>query len=300
MASERRSDSGAAAELIRGPDSVVWRYAGDVRGLLAAGSALVLQVGHPTVAAGVAQHSDYATDPWGRLLRTLDYLFTAIYAEPDEAAKAGRQLRERHKRITGTKPDGSSYHALEPEAFTWVHATLIEQIVAANSHFARPLPPSALEPFYAEMLAIGRLHGVADGDLPPTFAEFRSYFDDMVDTRLEDSEVVRGVLDSLTHPAPPSQRLPEPAWRVARAPLVRAARLGTVGLLPRRLRERWGLPWSRGQELQLRAIGAASRGMTPVLPQSLRVMGPAYLRQRQRQKDRRRAEPRGRDGSLAA
>jgi uncharacterized protein (DUF2236 family) len=294
---ERPGDT-APSELARGPESVVWRYAGDVRGLLASGSALVLQVGHPTVAAGVREHSDYAADPWGRLLRTLDYLFTAIYADRDAAADAGRLLRERHRQIKGTKPDGGSYHALEPEAFAWVHATLTEQIVAANAHFARPMPATVLEPFYGEMRQIGYLHGVGEDDLPPTYAEFRSYFAEMVDTRLEDSDVVRGVLDSLTHPAPPTQKLPETAWRIARAPMVRAARLGTVGLLPRSLRERWGIPWSRAQELQLRALGAASRGATPLMPRSLRVMGPGYLRQRNRQQERRRARMRRR--ALAA
>jgi uncharacterized protein (DUF2236 family) len=102
------------------------------------------------------------------------------------------------------------------------------------------------------------------------------------------------VLDSLGRPAPPTEKLPETAWRVARAPLVRAARLGTVGLLPQRLRRRWDLPWSRSQELQLRAMGAASRGITPIMPRSLRIMGPTYLRQRDRQRQRRRARTRRR------
>ena len=297
MATEQQSSG--EGELIRGPASVVWRHGGDIRGMLAAGSALVLQVGHPTVAAGVREHSDYAVDPWGRLLRTLDYLYTAIYAERETAERAGRRLRERHRQIKGVKPDGSSYHALEPEAFAWVHATLIEQIIAANAYFARPMAGSVLEQFYAEMLAIGRLHGVAGADLPPSYAEFRPYFAQMVDS-LEDSDVVRGVLDTLTHPARPTSKLPDPAWRLATMPVAATLRLGTVGLLPQGLRRRWQLPWGRSQELQLRALGAASRGVTPIMPRSLQVIGPAYLRQRRRLRDRRRSQLRREAGSLTA
>lgn len=269
-----------------GPDSVLWRYSGDVRGMLAAGSALVLQVGHPTVAAGVREHSDYQNEPWSRLLRTLDYLFTVIYGGPKTAARAGADLREMHKHIKGTTPDGRRYHALEPDAFAWVHATLIESIVSANERFAQPVPEELLEQLYAEWQLIGSYHGVRPGDLPDDYSGFRAYFDEMVSTELTDNDVVRGVLTTLTRPAaPPIPLLPNPAWRVLRVPAAAALRLGTIGLLPPKLRERWGLRWTRAQDLELRALGAVLRSTTPVLPERLRVMGPGYLKLRHRETD---------------
>src|SRR5437764_2499574 len=127
------------AELAIVPGSVTWRYASDARAMLGAGAALLLQVSHPTVAAGVREHSEFERDPWGRLLRTLDFVNLLIYGGPEAAARTGRALREMHRRIKGVDPDGKRYHALEPEAYAWVHATLAEVIVRAHRLFGRRL-----------------------------------------------------------------------------------------------------------------------------------------------------------------
>src|SRR3954470_21062823 len=160
--------------------SVTWRYASDARAMLGAGAALLLQVSHPTVAAGVREHSEFEKDPWGRLLRTLDFVNLLIYGGPDAAARTGRALREMHKHIKGTAPDGTRYHALEPAAYAWVHATLAEVIVRAHRAFGRRLSGEELECFYGEWKAVGRLLGVRERDLPADWAGFRDYIDRMV------------------------------------------------------------------------------------------------------------------------
>jgi uncharacterized protein (DUF2236 family) len=269
------------ASLVPGPDSMTWRYAGDVRVLVAAGYALVLQVAHPTVAAGVREHSDYARDPWGRLLRTLDYTHLMVYGGPEAAAATGRRLRETHERIRGTTPEGRSYRALEPEAFAWVHATLVEAIVCGHRHFGRSLDDPEVERLYAEWRALGRLIGIREQDLPDRWSGFRGYFETMVERRLEGSDVVDGVLSSLARPAAPAvPLLTEWAWGVGRIPLARLFSLATLGLLPPTLRERCGLRWTRTQQLQLSILGASARSMTPIMPAPLRNLGPPYLRWR--------------------
>jgi uncharacterized protein (DUF2236 family) len=268
-------------QLVPGRDSITWRYAGDARILATAGYALILQVAHPTVAAGVREHSNFAADPWGRLLHTLDYTTTMTYGGPAAARKMGRRIHEMHKQIKGVKPDGEPYFALEPEAFAWVHATLAMSIVAGSERFARAMSPPEVESFYAEWLGIGRLVGVRTGSLPERWQDFRGYFDRMVDTRLEDNDVIHEVLRTLAKPIPPPLPvLREPAWRVIGFPVGRLGALATVGLLPPRLRARLGLRWTRPQAVELRALAAASRATTPLLPASLRRFGPAYLRWR--------------------
>jgi uncharacterized protein (DUF2236 family) len=270
-----------ALSLAPGPNSVTWRYAGDVRILVAAGYALALQVAHPTVAAGVRDHSDYTTDPWGRLLRTLDYTNLMVYGGAEAAAATGRRLREMHAEIKGTTPQGRRYRALEPDAFAWVHATLVEAIVAGHRHFGRRLEAQETEGLYAEWRAIGQLIGVREHDLPADWGKFRDYFDAMVDQRLEDNDVLHGVLASLARPGPPPiPLLTDRAWRVGRIPIGRLFSLATVGLLPAVLRERCGLRWSRAEALQLSALGAATRSVTPVMPKLAALYGPAYLRWR--------------------
>jgi uncharacterized protein (DUF2236 family) len=262
------------------PGSLAWRRASDFRGFLLAGRALVLQVAHPTVAAGVREHSDYKTDPWGRLIRTLDFLNAVLYS--DDAAGVAQRMRTMHRQIKGVAPDGSRYHALEPEAFTWVHATLVESIVAANQFFAKPLTPAEVERFHEQMSCVARLYGVRERDLPATWPGFLEYYDRMIDERLEDNDVVQGVLETITQPAKPLQSIPDPLWRAGVWPAARVLRVGTLGLIPERLRARFGVDWTAGDERLLRTIGAAARRADPVLPRSLRVFGPSYLRLRRR------------------
>jgi uncharacterized protein (DUF2236 family) len=267
--------------LVPRPGSTVWRYAGDARLLAGAGYALILQVSHPTVGAGVGQHSNYAQDPWGRLLRTLDYTYVMVYGGDRLAAATGRRVRDLHKRIRGERADGTRYHALEPEAYAWVHATLAQAIVAGHRAFGRPMRRETRERFYAQWRDVGRLVGVRERDLPDTWDGFRDYFDGMVAERLEDNEVVQGVLVTLTRPAaPPVPGLGEGVWRVASLPLARLGALATVGLLPPALRRRCGLRWSRAQRAEFAALCRTSRAATRVMPAALRNTGPNYVRWR--------------------
>jgi uncharacterized protein (DUF2236 family) len=270
------------------PDTVAWRMASDARLLLGSGRALLLQVAHPVVGAGVAEHSDYSSDPWGRLIRTLDWFWPCVYGE-DEAAPAAAALRDMHKRIKGVDDQGRRYHALQPEAFAWVHATLVETPVAMRERVARPLRGAERERYYQEMRGVGELYGVRERDLPDDWAGFQDYFDTMVRERLEDNSVVHDVLRTIAEPVrPPVLPLPDGAWRVARFPAAHVLQLATVGLLPPVLRARFGLGWTDAQERELRAITAGMRGLTPLMPRSLRVFGPTYLAVRRRQQSRGR------------
>jgi uncharacterized protein (DUF2236 family) len=268
--------------LVPGPDSPVWRFGGDARLIGTGAYAILLQVAHPTVGAGVSEHSDFRADPWGRLLRTLDYTYVMTYGGPALAAEMGRRIREMHKRIRGVRPDGVRYHALEPAAYAWVHATLADSIVRGSALLARPIPTDELERFWTDWRRSGRLIGVRERDLPATWAEFGPYFERMT-AELQRTEAVDEVLESLSSPKrPPVRFLPESVWRLARVPAMRQTLLVTAGLLVPSLRERLGVPWSRSHERRLRALAAASRAATPVLPGAVRNVGPHYLRWRRR------------------
>jgi uncharacterized protein (DUF2236 family) len=270
--------------LVPGPDAIVWQRAGDIRVLAAAGYALILQVAHPTVGAGVSEHSNFAQDPWGRLLRTLDYACTMVYAGADAAAEAGRRLRGRHARIRGTLPDGRPYSALEPGAYAWVHATLAEGIVAAHERFGRRFSGGEREELWAQWVALGRLLGIEPGQLPPDWDGFRAYFGQMTGSVLERTPAVDEVLAALARPAPPVARPLERAlWPLARMPLSHLVRLTTAGLLPGPLRSRLGVGWSGREEGELRVLGATMRAATPLMPDWLLNVGPGYLRWRERQ-----------------
>jgi uncharacterized protein (DUF2236 family) len=267
--------------LLVGPSSVAWRYASDIRLYLVMLYPLLLQVAHPTVGAGVRDYSDFEHRPWDRLLHTLDWVTLLVYGGRD-AVGAGRRLRALHKNFTGTREDGRPYYALEPDAYAWVHATLIESYVAGHAQFGRPMTPAETESFYREYRGLGRLVGVREPDLPEDWAAFREYFESMAGAELVRTEAVARVLRTVRHPARPPLPLPEAIWRVASLPAQRALWLGGIGLLGPQLQDQLQVDWSARDERAYQALGRLARGITPALPERLQVMGPAQLRMRRR------------------
>ncbi len=267
--------------LVPDPATITWRRAGDARVLIAAGYALLLQVAHPTVGAGVSEHSQFRRDPWGRLLRTLDYTCTMLYGGPQAAGEMGRRIRSMHRQIKGTRPDGERYNALEPVAYAWVHATLAQAIVLAHERFGRPFTAAQREELWREWRALAPLLGIRAGELPADWRGFGEYVDEMVERRLEHTPAVDEVLEALARPAAPE--LPaalRPAWAIAGPRLGHFLTVTTVGLLPGVLRERFAVRWTRVNELELRALARSLRAATPLMPASLRNTGPGYLRWR--------------------
>ncbi len=267
--------------LIVGPDSVAWRIASDMRLNMVMLYPLLLQVAHPTVSAGVVDFSDFEQHPWERLIRTVDYLSVLIYGGRDAAA-AGRRLRVLHRRFKGLREDGSRYSALEPDAFAWVHATVLNSYVVGHQHFGRRLRAQELEQFYREYRGLGRLIGVRDRDLPPDWAAFQEYFAQTTELELTRTEALGRVLHAVRGASKPPLPLPlpGPVWRAMWIPARRAVWLGGVGPIDASLRRRLGIGWNVLDETQFRAIGAALRPLTPVMPVSLRITGPDQLRNR--------------------
>lgn len=254
-----------------GPGSLTWRLVGDWRGLLCGGRALLLQVAHPVVGAGVAEHSDFRADPWSRLARTLTSTMTFAYGGPVGAPAEADRLRALHRTIRGTDERGRRYHALDPEAYAWVHLTLFETTLVVQERFGRALSPADQRRLYAEWLAAGRLLGLREGQVPPDLAAFRRYYDRMLADRLEDNRSVRDVLAALADPArPPWWPGPAALWRPAGAAGGRLNTLVTVGTLPPVLRDRLGLAWSARDERRLARFAALVRAVAPRVPGRLR------------------------------
>src|SRR4051794_41889611 len=98
------------------PGSPVWRAFNDIRLFSTSGYATLLQVTYPTVGYGVHEYSSFLKDPWGRLLRTLDYVHGSIYGGPRMAGGRGARGGGGHKTIPGTPPPGRASPPQEPAA----------------------------------------------------------------------------------------------------------------------------------------------------------------------------------------
>ncbi|HEX4560109.1 MAG TPA: oxygenase MpaB family protein [Mycobacterium sp.] len=271
-----------AHELVLGPESLSWRYASDPRTVLGGAFVQLMHLTHPTVGAGVRDHSSYRADPFGRLNRTLDYINLVTYGGPD-AVEVAQRVREMHRTIKGVNPDGTRYHAFEPEAFAWVQATLVNGLVmAADQLIGAAMTDVEREQLYREQLGLGLLLGVRRGDLPETWSEFETYRDDMIEKRLTFTDTAREYLDVVRRPNPPKalSGLTSVLWPALRIPSGYASMLITVGMLPAVIRERLDLTWSQSKQAQFDALTATLRGVTPILPTRVRVSGPSRLRKR--------------------
>jgi uncharacterized protein (DUF2236 family) len=259
------------------PESVIRRLGNTpVTPFLGGGPAVLLQVAHPLVAAGVVQHSDYGRDLWRRLGRTLRALYLITYGTKAEAELAAQAVQAVHAHVHGRTdrqlgrfPPGTPYSASDPELMLWVHATLVECSLTVYERFVQALSPEDEERYYRDMALVAGLFGTPASVIPSSLAEFREYFaaqtaDETITVTDPARDVAAVILDA---PLPAPMRL-----------LVPAHRLATAGLLPPRLRQEYGLRWGPLHELALPfaarsvrltttpAMMVASR-FTPLLPE---------------------------------
>lgn len=250
-----------------GPESITWRVNRESVLLLGGGRALLLQVAHPKVGAGVEQHSGYREDPWGRLFRTLDVTGRIVFGDSAEAERASRRLRGVHRRVRGVVADGRSagaaYDAADHELLLWVWATLVESAQLMYTRYVRPLSVADLEDYYAEQKRFLAACGAPESAAPKTFADFMAWYDRMVAETLEVTPAAREVADAVLRP----RRLPLPL-----RPVFEALNVATVGLLPPSLRDAYGFTWSPQRERLLGASTAVVRRLMPALPSLLREM----------------------------
>ncbi|MFE6690536.1 oxygenase MpaB family protein [Streptomyces sp. NPDC057743] len=275
---ERRAEQAPAR--VRAPrrGGVAWRHFGDTRAFLTSPQLLLLQVAHPVVGAGVADHSDFRAEPWQRLLRTVGSLSTVIYGGQAAATAEARRLIDVHREMKGVDAQGRRYHALHPEAYHWVHATLVRGPVEALRLFGRGLTPAETETYYREMRDVGRVWGLKGHHLPPDWASFCAYYDGVVAERLEFNDSVRDVLAELARPQkPPVWWVPAALWRPFAALAAHYALLVTVGTLPPALRARFGLEWSDREQRRLRRFARLVRCLMAPVPPPLRIAPALFL-----------------------
>jgi uncharacterized protein (DUF2236 family) len=145
------------------PDRPVWRVHADASIFVGALRALLLQSLHPLAMAGVADHSDFRQDPWGRLQRTARFLATTTYGTEDQAEQACATVRRVHRRVHGVAPDGRPYDANDPHLLTWVHIAEVDSFLAAYQHFGdHPLDRLERDVYVADMARVASALGVPD------------------------------------------------------------------------------------------------------------------------------------------
>jgi uncharacterized protein (DUF2236 family) len=170
--------------------------------------ALLLQSLHPLAMAGVAQHSDYRSDPWGRLQRTADFLATTSFGPADIAEETIARIRKVHSYVHGTASDGRPYSASDPHLLRWVHVAELDSFIAAHRAYgAEKLSETTYDGYVEDMAVIARKLGVP---APPTSVQgLRDQlfmFRGELKATAESRDVARYLL--LTPPLPLTTRIP--------------------------------------------------------------------------------------------
>jgi len=147
-------------------DSPIRVVHGDAAMFVGGLRALLLQSLHPLAMAGVAQHSDYREDPWGRLQRTAQFLAATTFGPTAVAERAVATVRRVHERVVGVAPDGRPYAANDPHLLRWVHVVEIDSFLTAHQRYgARHLAPDEADRYVRDAAVIARRLGVNE---PPT------------------------------------------------------------------------------------------------------------------------------------
>lgn len=257
-----------------GPGSASWALQREAMLLLGAGPrALLLQIAHPAIAAGVAEHSDFRADPWRRLDGTLRSYLRIVYGSAAAARAEIRRLNAMHRGISG-----SGYDARDRELSLWVHATLIDSTLVANEAWLGPLPEGVAAAFYRESLVLGRAFGIPEAMLPADLRGFRAYVAGMVapDGPVQVGADARELAGAILHPPLP--------WILGTLPVPSGLYDWTLwpalGLLPSFVREAYGFRWGARERLISRWLVAAWRTWNPVLPVGFRQMPQALAADR--------------------
>jgi uncharacterized protein (DUF2236 family) len=242
-----------------GPDSMMWRINREAVLLGAGPAALLLQIAHPSVARGVAEHSTFEADPFRRLHGTIRTTMALVFGDGRAAERAVRRLNGIHARVRG-----EDYRALDPLLLLWVQATLIVTSVGAYERWVAPLSAAEKEQFWQEARAVGVRIGIPLSQSPADWPALLRYWDEMLapDGPIQVTGTARRLAPAIIRPP----------FALVPVPLVDLLALPGKALLPPRLRREFGIGWGPGHERMARLLGLAINGWVKIVPARLRSM----------------------------
>ncbi len=254
-------------------ESVSRRINSETVMLIGWGPAILMQFAHPLVAAGVADHSAFATTPTPatrlrRLHGTLSAMLDITFGTPEQVARATEGINRIHDYVHGHLGEtvgvfsaGTWYSAHDPELLRWVHATLSFCLPRTYELYVGPLTEEEKDRYCLEASLAAPLLGIPENYLPTNWAELEEYMERMVASgQIAVGRDARELAHELLSPL-----YPRVLW-----PLYWPARLAMFGVLPPSIRQAYGFPWSEGHERALRSSAALVRYTLPVLPSLVR------------------------------
>ena len=232
-----------------GPESVTWKVNREVIVVAGWGRAILLQLAHPAVAAGVRDHSSFRgslRSTFWRLHSTVGAMLSLTFGDTEQMIAAAAGINTIHDRVRGRvasslelrparrEVEGAPYSAHDPDLQRWVHATLLESIPLTYELLVGPMTVHERDQYCSEATIMEPLLGMPAGWLPKDSAQLDTYMREMLASgSIGVTDTSRALARAVLYP---------PQWYVA-WPLFRATQLLTIGLLPPSIRQAYGFEW---------------------------------------------------------
>jgi uncharacterized protein (DUF2236 family) len=246
------------------PDSMLRRISQEGVILLGGGYAVLLQLAHPFVAAGVDDYSNFQSEILQRLYRTGLFMQNLVFLDRENALKSIQHFKTMHQRIrgrlrhrAGNFSHDTVYSGDDAQAKLWVHATLVDAALKVYEKFVKQLNTEERRHYYSDSLIMAHLLEIPEEILPKSLEEFNRYTDNMF---LGDTLAVTKTTKRLGH----AVLYPDVGFFPSRS--AELLRFVTAGLLPERIRWGYGLKWSRKRQYLLDAFSSSIRFLRPVAP----------------------------------
>ena len=254
-----------------GPDSILWQRFGDWRSAFVALSAGLLQIAQRDVSRSLVQHSNVFDNEVARLVRSAFPIIRTIYEGPE----VGVMIRDFHKDIKGTHPDGSRYHPLNPDVYYWAHATFVYRVIYAQELFGTPFTKEERDQIVREGVTWWDKYGMSERPVIDNYDDLVAYMDDMVENVLERNETVDFALRTArVEPVKAPDGVPPRLWKIIWKPIMRSTIWLTIGTLPEKYRRILDLEWTSRDQKRFDRIAKAIRKVFTLLPEDKRFMEP--------------------------
>jgi uncharacterized protein (DUF2236 family) len=238
-------------------------------GLLYGQRALLIGALEPLTYTGTMLSTRSSDRPFRRLARTAKIQETVFLGTRAEADEELARVRRLHETINGTLPEaagthlaGTPYSAFDPELMLWTLAVIADSGRAMYETMVRPLEAAELEDLWQDYVRFGELFGLPRSEVPASHVEFRAWFD---------SKLASPDLCATPHALEmaPLVAFEQPVPLVARGNLAAQNHI-IKGTLPPRVREIFGIRWTRAHEATFQAASAAHRRARRLFPRPLR------------------------------
>jgi uncharacterized protein (DUF2236 family) len=243
------------------PSSTFWRVNREIVSALAAPRAVLMQIAHPLVAAGVAEHSQFRKHRFARLYRTSMAAAAVTFGSREFAHRVVRSINQKHNLVhgnlktqSGVFPVGTPYDANDEQLKLWVMSTVTDSALLVYDRFVGNLSDTEREQYYQDSLIVAKMFGVPESITPPTYLDLKNYMRQMIHSDvITVSDTAREIVRALFS-------------KSIEGDLLRLGSAVSIGLLPDRMRREFEFRWSDRRERLLNRAAAASRTVRGHLP----------------------------------